>query len=85
MEKFWGENVRSTPMSITSGWTESSSTECLVILGEGVAVCVCLLLSVHHAVMFAIAQLSCTKARDDRVAVASAEPYENHLHFTLDK
>ena len=49
------------------------------------AVCVCLLLSVHHAVMFAIAQLSCTKARDDRVAVASAEPYENHLHFTLDK
>jgi len=24
MDKFWGENVRSTPTSITSGWTESS-------------------------------------------------------------
>jgi len=37
MEKFWGENVRSTPTSITSGWIES--TESHVILGEGVAVC----------------------------------------------
>jgi len=27
MEKFWGENVHSTPTSITSGWIESSSTE----------------------------------------------------------
>jgi len=58
MEKFWGENIRSTPMSITSGWIESSSTESHVILGGGVAVCVCLLLS-HHVVIFAIGQLSC--------------------------
>jgi len=57
MEKFWGENVRSTPTSITSGWIES--TQSYVILGGGVAVCVCLLLSEHRAVMFAIAQLSC--------------------------
>jgi len=34
-EKFWGENVRSTPTSITSGWIES--TESHVILGRGVA------------------------------------------------
>jgi len=33
-EKFWGENVRSTPMSITSGWIES--TESHMILGGGV-------------------------------------------------
>jgi len=39
MEKFWGENIRSTPTSTTSGWTESSSTEIHVILGEGVAGC----------------------------------------------
>ena len=37
MEKFWRENVRSTPTSITSGWIES--TESHVILGGGVAVC----------------------------------------------
>ena len=55
MEKFWGENVRSTPMSISSGWIES--TESHVILGGDVAVC--LLLSAHRAVIFAIAQLSC--------------------------
>ena len=55
MEKFWGENVRSTPTSITSGWIES--TESHVILGGDVAAC--LLLSVHRAVIFAIAQLSC--------------------------
>ena len=54
MEKFWGENVRSTPTSITSGWIES--TESRVIVGRGVAVC--LLLSAHRAVIFAIAQLS---------------------------
>jgi len=54
MEKFWGENVRSTPTSITSVWIES--TESHVILGGGVAVC--LLLSAHRAVIFAIAQLS---------------------------
>ena len=54
MEKFWGENVRSTATSITSGWIES--TESHVILGGGVAVC--LLLSAHRAVIFAIAQLS---------------------------
>ena len=52
MEKFWGENVRSTPMSITSGLIES--TECHVMLGGGVAVC--LLLSAHCAVIFAIAR-----------------------------
>ena len=45
MEKFWGRNVRSTPTFITSGWIES--TESLVILGGGVAVC--LLLSAHRA------------------------------------
>jgi len=55
LEKFWGENVRSTPTSITSGWIES--TESHVVLDGGVAVC--LLLSAHHAVIFAIAQLSC--------------------------
>ena len=37
MEKFWGENVHSTPTSITSGWTETSSTESHVILGGGAA------------------------------------------------
>jgi len=55
MEKFGGENVHSTPTSITSGWTES--TESHVILRGGVAVC--LLLSAHRAVISAIAQLSC--------------------------
>jgi len=49
------KNVLSTPTSITSGWIES--TESHVILGRGVAVC--LLLSAHRAVIFAIAQLSC--------------------------
>jgi len=60
MEKLWGENVRSTPTSTTSGWIES--TECHVILGGGVAVC--LLLSAHRAVIFAIAQLSCRCSRE---------------------
>jgi len=55
VDKFWGENVRSTPTSITSGWIES--TESHVILGGGVAVC--LFLSAHRAVIFATAQLSC--------------------------
>jgi len=55
MEKFWGENVRSTSTSITSGWIELIESH--VILGGGVAVC--LLLSAHRAVIFAIAQLSC--------------------------
>ena len=55
MEKFWGENVRSTPMYITSSWIES--TEIYVILGGGVAVW--LFLSAHCMVIFAIAQLSC--------------------------
>jgi len=55
MEKFFGENVRSTPTSITSGWIESTDSH--VILGGGVAVC--LLLSAHRAVISAIAQLSC--------------------------
>jgi len=58
MEKFWGENVHSTPTSITSDWIES--TESHVILGGGVAVCLCLLLSAHRVVVFAIAQLSCS-------------------------
>ena len=49
-----GRNVRSTPTSITSGWIVS--TESHVILGGGVAVC--LLLSAHRAVIFAISQLS---------------------------
>jgi len=55
MEKFWGENVHSTPTSITSG--SIKSTESHVILGGGVAVC--LLLSAHRTVIFAIVQLSC--------------------------
>jgi len=55
MEKFWGWNVHSTPTSITSSWIESTQSH--VILGGGVAVC--LLLSAHRAVIFAIAQLSC--------------------------
>jgi len=50
MGKFWGENVRSTLTSITSGWIQS--TESHVILGY-------LLLSAHRVVIFAIAQLSC--------------------------
>jgi len=59
MEKFWVENVCSTLTSMTSGWIES--TESHVIVGGGVAVC--LLLSVHRAVIFAIAQLSCYSKR----------------------
>ena len=55
MEKFWGENVHSTPTSIMSGWIES--TESYVILGGGVAFC--LLLSAHRTVIFAIALFSC--------------------------
>jgi len=49
MEKFWGENVRLTPTSITSGWIES--TESRVILGGGVAVCLFTFVSAsrgHH-------------------------------------
>jgi len=49
MEKFWGEDIRSTPTSITSGWIESTNG----------SVGVCLLLLAHRAVIFAIAQLSC--------------------------
>jgi len=45
----------SVRLSITSGWIES--TESHVILGGSVAVC--LLLTAHRAVIFAIAQLSC--------------------------
>ena len=56
MDKFWGEDVRSTPTSITSGRIES--TESHMILGGGVALC--LLLSAHCTVIFAIAQLSCS-------------------------
>jgi len=55
VEKFGEENVPSTPTSITSGWIES--TESHVILDGGGAVC--LLLSAHRAVIFAIVQLSC--------------------------
>jgi len=58
MEKFWGENVRSTAMPIRSGLIESSSIENHMIIGGSVAVCVCLLLS-HHAIIFALGQLSC--------------------------
>jgi len=42
-EKFRGENVRSTPTSVTSGWIESAENH--AILGGSVAVC--LLLSAH--------------------------------------
>ena len=52
VEKCWGENVRSTPTSITSGSTESH-----VILGGGVATG-CLLLSLHRTVIYVIAKLS---------------------------
>jgi len=65
MEKFWRENVRSTPTSITSGWIES--TESHVILGRGVAVC--LLLLAHRAVIFATAQLSCLVRRSGDVSL----------------
>jgi len=64
MEKFWGENVRSSPTSITSGRIDS--TESHVILGGGVAVC--LLLSAHRAVIFAISQRSC------RIMLQVSEP-----------
>jgi len=57
---FWGENVRSTLTSITPGSIES--TESHVILGGGVAVC--LLLSAHRAVIFAIAQLFFVLSRE---------------------
>jgi len=63
--------VRSTPTSITSGWTES--TESHVILGGGMAVC--LLLSVHHAVIFAIAQLSCYLSR--RILISCVRSYQH--------
>jgi len=55
MEKFWGENVRSIAMSITSGWNESTDSH--VILSGGVDVC--LLLSAHRAVIFVTSHLSC--------------------------
>ena len=55
VEKFLGENVHSTPTSIASDWIES--TESRVIFSGAVAVC--LHLSAHHVVIFAIAQLSC--------------------------
>ena len=54
MEKFGGENVRSIATSITSGRIES--TESHVILGGGMSVC--LLISAHDAVIFAMTQLS---------------------------
>ena len=41
------------------------STESHVILGGGVAVCLCLLLSAHRMVIFAIAQLSCFEDAPD--------------------
>jgi len=58
MEKFWGENVRSTPTSTTSGWIES--TESHVILGGGVAVCCLFTFAAHRALIFTIVQLSCS-------------------------
>ena len=54
MEKFWGENVRSTSTSITSGWIESTESH-VIFLGGGVAVC-CLFTFVG---CIAIVQLSC--------------------------
>jgi len=89
MEKFWGENVRSTPTSITSSWTESSSTESQVILGGDVTVCllaVCLLLSAHRAVIFSIAQLSCfvfDSGQAARGAYDPAEPAEGRHHWRV--
>jgi len=52
MEKFWGENVHSTPVYITSGWID--------LRWRCDTVAVCLLLLAHSMVIFAIAQLSCT-------------------------
>jgi len=79
MEKFWGENVCSTPTSITSGWIES--TESHVILVGGVAVC--LLLSAHRAVIFAIAQFSCflihLPTSLKQIVVLTNVPYIVHL------
>jgi len=54
MEKFWGENVHPTPPSIMP--FELSQPRVMILGG---AVAVCLLLSVHLAVIFAIAQLFC--------------------------
>jgi len=74
IQKFWGENVRSTPTSITSGWSES--TENHVILGGGVAVC--LLLLAHHTVIFVIAQLSCYSVAQHWLCLVPV-----HLVFTV--
>ena len=73
MEKFWGENVRSTPTSITSSWIES--TESHVILGGGVAVC--LLLSAHRAVIFVIAQLSRYNMQQRETEVSFVDPAQS--------
>ena len=78
MEKFWRENVHSTPTSITSTWIES--TESHVISGGGVAVCLCLLLSVHHAVIFAITQLSCLPIMSDYTLIASKQSTRDCWH-----
>jgi len=86
MEKFWGENVRSTSTSITSGCIES--TESHVIVGGGVAVC--LLLSAHRAVSFAFARLSCFVFAQSTLASSSyhfvylnsLECY-NHFHIII--
>jgi len=52
MEKFWGENVCSTLMFITSGWIEL--TESHVIFGGGVAVCSCNHLCISTAFLFTV-------------------------------
>ena len=62
MEKFWGENVHSTPASIASGWIES--TESHVILGGVVVVCCLFTFAAHRAVIFTIVQLSCLSTGD---------------------
>jgi len=81
MEKFWGENVHSTSTSVTSGWLES--TERHVILGGHVAVC--LLLSVHRAVIFVIAQLSCPVWCQLTQVVLKKRPLNGRSVITISK
>jgi len=60
MEKFGGENVRSTPTSITPGWNES--TESHVILGGGVAL---------WLFFYFYRNIACTSLRSESFLVAN--------------
>jgi len=66
MEKFLGENVRSTPIyahNVRVNWVNRESRDLRWRCG-------CLLLSAHRAVIFAISQLSCFTLRTDSHSIA---------------